>query len=79
MSEIEDPARRPHPEQVKNRMKAGWSREEATNTPIRRITKKDGSLNIAEFARAAEKAPSDAQRLVRQGLPLEDAITRAKV
>ncbi|MGT2513838.1 hypothetical protein ACVOMT_05905 [Sphingomonas panni] len=78
MSVIDDPARRPHPEQVKNRMNAGWPETEAKNTPIRKITKKDGSPNIAEAARQAEKAPSDAQRLVRLGLSMDEAVARAK-
>ena len=78
MSGIADPARRPHPEQVKNRMNAGWPETEAKNTPIRKITKKDGSPNIAEAARQAEKAPSDAQRLVRSGLSMDEAVARAK-
>lgn len=74
MSDADLPPLMPHPEQAENRIKAGWSREEAESTPIRRIKRKDGSPVVAQFATVAMKTPSKVQRYVREGMTIEEAV-----
>lgn len=68
----------PHAETIEYRVRdLGWTEQQARETPIRKISRPEGGVNIAEYARALDATPSLVQRFVRAGYALDDAVELA--